>query len=33
MVQELNKKAANIIERYPNALEPYTQIGTEKEEK
>jgi hypothetical protein len=32
-VQELNKKAATIIERYPNALEPYTQIGTEKEEK
>jgi hypothetical protein len=30
-VQELNKKAAEIIEKHPNALEPYTQIGTEKD--
>jgi hypothetical protein len=27
-VQELNKKAAEIIEKYPNALEPYTEINT-----
>jgi hypothetical protein len=26
-VQELNKKAAEIIEKYPNALEPYTEIS------
>jgi len=33
-VQELNKKAAEIIEKYPNALEPYTELGeTERKEK
>ena len=26
-VQELNKKAAEIIEKYPNAVEPYTEIS------
>jgi len=26
-VQELNKKAAEIIEKYPNALEPYTEVS------
>jgi hypothetical protein len=26
-VAELNKKAAEIIEKYPNALEPYTQVS------
>lgn len=26
-LQELNKKAAAIIEKYPNALEPYTEKG------
>jgi len=27
-VQELNKKAAEIIEKYPNALDPYTELNT-----
>jgi len=26
-VQELNKKAAEIIEKYPNAVEPYTEVS------
>jgi hypothetical protein len=26
-IQDLNKKAAAIIEKYPNALEPYTQVS------
>jgi len=30
-VQELNKKAAEIIEKYPNALEPYTELNSKKE--
>jgi hypothetical protein len=30
-VQELNKKAKEIIERYPNALEPYTEENQRKE--
>jgi len=30
---DLNKKTAIIIEKYPNALEPYTQLGIEKDEK
>jgi hypothetical protein len=29
-VQELNKKAKEIIERYPEELEPYTEIGQNK---
>jgi hypothetical protein len=29
-VQELNKKAKEIIEKYPEDLEPYTEIGMEK---
>ncbi len=29
-VQKLNQKAAEIIEKYPNALEPYTAINTSK---
>ena len=29
-VQELNKKAAEIIEKYPNGLPPYTQIEENK---
>jgi len=29
-VQELNKKAEEIIKKYPNALEPYTQLKEEK---
>jgi hypothetical protein len=29
-VAELNKKAAEIIEKYPNALEPYTELGQER---
>jgi hypothetical protein len=33
-VQDLNKKAAEIIEKYPNALEPYTQVSeTERKSK
>ena len=30
-VQELNKKAGEIIEKYPNAKEPYTELNKEKE--
>ena len=26
-VQEMNKKAGEIIEKYPNGLEPYTELG------
>lgn len=29
-VQELNKKASEIINKYPNALEPYTELNNEK---
>jgi hypothetical protein len=29
-VQELNKKAAEIIEKYPDAKEPYTELNTRK---
>lgn len=29
---ELNKKAKEIIEKYPNALEPYTEIGRKEKE-
>lgn len=32
-VQELNKKAAEIIEKYPNALEPYTEISENERKK
>jgi len=32
-VQEMNKKASDIIEKYPNALEPYTQQNTDEAEK
>jgi len=30
-VQELNQKAKDIIEKYPDALEPYTEIGLKKD--
>lgn len=30
-VADLNKRAAEIIEKYPNALEPYTELGQQKE--
>jgi len=29
-IQELNKKAKEIIEKYPEELEPYTQVGEER---
>lgn len=32
-VQELNKKAKEIIEMYPQELEPYTEIGMKEEQK
>jgi len=31
-VQELNKKAEKIIENYPNALEPYTEVRMKEED-
>jgi hypothetical protein len=31
-VQEMNKKAGEIIEKYPNGLEPYTELGQKKQE-
>lgn len=31
-VQELNKKAGEIIEKYPNALEPYTELNHQSNE-
>lgn len=32
-VQDLNKKAEEIINRYPNALEPYTELGEQEKNK
>jgi len=32
-VQELNKKAGEIIEKYPNALEPYTELNKKENRK
>ena len=31
-VQKLNEKAGKIIDKYPNALAPYTELGTKKQE-